>query len=116
MTEALRRVRNSRNEKCGARRRDHQVTSGNRRSILRIDTRWSKRGTVASGTDWSDLLRTGKSDYPRLKMHVYLERERQMVPFVNETGEANALERDALFILKKLTKNGVSRGMHPSQM
>ena len=29
MTEALRRVRNSRNEKSGARRHDHQVTSGN---------------------------------------------------------------------------------------
>ena len=29
MTEALRRVRNSRNEKSGARRYDHQVTSGN---------------------------------------------------------------------------------------
>ena len=29
MTEALRRVRNSRNEKSGARRYDHQVTAGN---------------------------------------------------------------------------------------
>ena len=29
MTEALRRVRNSRNEKSGARRHDRQVTSGN---------------------------------------------------------------------------------------
>ena len=29
MTEALRRVRNSRNEKSGARRCDHQVTAGN---------------------------------------------------------------------------------------
>ena len=28
MTEALRRVRNSRNEKSGARRYDHQVTAG----------------------------------------------------------------------------------------
>ena len=44
MTEALRRVRNSRNEKSGARRYDHQVTAGNS-STLRLNTKWSKTKT-----------------------------------------------------------------------
>ena len=46
MTEALRRVRNSRNEKSGARRRGHQVTSGNS-SVYSENTKWSKMRTLS---------------------------------------------------------------------
>ena len=44
MTEALRRVRNSRNEKSGVRRHDRRATSGNC-SALRLNTKWSKTKT-----------------------------------------------------------------------
>ena len=62
MTEALRRVRNSRSEKSGVRRHDHRATSVNSSVCSEAECENGRRrrrvcrGTVATRTNWSDFL------------------------------------------------------------
>ena len=62
MTEALRLVRNSRNDKSGVRRHDHQVTSGNSSVYSEAEFEMVEdedtfiEAPVATRTNWSDFL------------------------------------------------------------
>ena len=93
MTEALRRVRNSRNEKSGARRRGHQVTSGNSSVYSDAENEMVEDEDTFTEAPWQQ----------------------------EETSEARALVRAARFISPKPTQNGmlnrlrtVSRVKQPS--
>ena len=86
MTEALRRVRNSRNEKSGVRRHDHRATSGEPPlSALRLNTRWSKDEDTFIEAPWRQE-QTGQTFFKleigryRLLQNARLsQEERQMV-------------------------------------
>ena len=143
MTEALRRVRKSRNEKSGARRRGHPASSENSSVFSDAEYEMVEDGRQEeTGQTFFELENRGF----RLLRNARLSREEpQMVlagtrndteypaivhscvalgmtkTSVTETEEARALEMAARFILPKLTQNGmlnrlrtVSRVMPPS--
>ena len=137
MTEALRRVRNSRNEKSGARRHDHQVTSGNSSVHSEAEYEMVEDEHTFMEAPWRQE-QTGRTFFEleirgrRLLQNARVSREERKMVLAgtrNDTEytaivtqlrsawddqdlrerdrEARALERAARFMLQKPTQNGM---------
>ena len=131
-TEALRRVRNSRAEKTGARRRGHPAPSGNSSVYSDAEYEMVEDDDIFTEAPWQQE-QTSQTFFEleirgyRLLQNARLSRVERLIVLagtrndteytaivtsVTETEEARALERAVRFILPKPTQDGLLNSAH----